>query len=139
MKLSSIHYIKELAKKTINSELKKLGTAQTKTAIEGVMHTVGLSSKEEAILFCAYFDKTCQGRSMDFEDVSHYFGCPTLDIMEMVPSVKSLLSKGYIVRARGLVDDSLANITRMNLVVEDSVFSAILGKAPVKHNPAKDW
>lgn len=51
MKLSSIHYIKELAKKTINSELKKLGTAQTKTAIEGVMHTVGLSSKEEAILF----------------------------------------------------------------------------------------
>ena len=56
MKLSSIHYIKELAKKTINSELKKLGTAQTKTAIEGVMHTVGLSSKEEAILFCAYFD-----------------------------------------------------------------------------------
>ena len=139
MKLSSIHYIKELAKKTINSELKKLGTAQTKTAIEGVMHTVGLSSKEEAILFCAYFDKTCQGRSMDFEDVSHYFGCPTLDIMEMVPSVKSLLSKGYIVRARGLVDDSLANITRMNLVVEDSVFSAILGNAPVIPKPAKDW
>lgn len=139
MKLSSIHYIKELAKKTINSELKKLGTAQTKTAIEGVMHTVGLSSKEEAILFCAYFDKTCQGRSMDFEDVSHYFGCPTLDIMEMVPSVKSLLSKGYIVRARGLVDDSLANITRMNLVVEDSVFSAILGNAPVIPKPANDW
>ena len=139
MKLSSIHYIKELAKKTINSELKKLGTAQTKTAIEGVMHTVGLSSKEEAILFCAYFDKTCQGRSMDFEDVSHYFGCPTIDIMEMVPSVKSLLSKGYIVRARGLFDDSLANITRMNLVVEDSVFSAILGNAPVIPKPAKDW
>lgn len=82
-----IQYIKELAKKLVNSELKHIGAAQTKAAIEGVMRTVGLSSQEEALLFCAYFDKTCQGRCMDFDDVSHYFGCSTLDIMEMVPSL----------------------------------------------------
>lgn len=125
MEKTCIQYIKEVAKKVINSELKRLGTAQTKAAIEGVMRTVGLTTNEEAMLFCAYFDKTCQERSMDFDDVSHYFGCSALDIMEMVPSVKSLLNKGYIVRTRGVRDDSLANITHMNLVVEDSVFSVL--------------
>lgn len=139
MEKTGIQYIKEVAKKVINSELKRLGAVQTQTAIEGVMRTVGLTSQEEAVLFCAYFDKTCQGRTMDFEDVSHYFGCSTLDIMEMVPSVKSLLSKGYLMRTRGADGDSLADITHMNLVVEDSVFSSIIGNTPVNARPAKEW
>ncbi len=139
MEKTCIQYIKEVAKKVINSELKRLGAAQTKAAIEGVMRTVGLSTREEAVLFCAYFDKTCQGRCMDFDDVSHYFGCSTLDIMEMVPSVKSLLNKGFLTRARGMREDSLANITHMNLVVEDSVFSAIIGNTPIVPKPASEW
>lgn len=139
MKRTSIHFIKEVANKVIDSELKKLGAVQTKAAIEGVMRTVGLATKEEAILFCAYFDKTCQGRSMDFDDVSHYFGCSTLDIMEMVPSVKSLLNKGFVTRTRGTRNDSLANITHMSLVVEDSVFSAIVGNTAIEPKPADEW
>lgn len=139
MEKTCIQHIKEVAKNVINSELKRLGAAKTKAAIEGVMRTVGLSTQEEAVLFCAYFDRTCQGRTMDFEDVSQYFGCPTLDIMEMIPSVKSLLKKGYLTRARGLREDSLANITHMNLVVEDSVFSAIIGNTPIVPKPASEW
>ncbi|MCQ2255087.1 MAG: ATP-binding protein [Bacteroidaceae bacterium] len=139
MEKTSIQYIKEVAKKVVNSELKRLGAAQTKAAIEGVMRTVGLATKEEAVLFCAYFDKTCQGRAMDFDDVSSYFGCSTLDIMEMVPSVKSLLSKGFLMRTRAYNGDSLADITHMSLVVEDSVFSAIIGNTPIVPKPAANW
>lgn len=139
MEKTCIQYIKELAKKLVNSELKHIGAAPTRAAIKGVMRTVGLASKEEAILFCAYFDKTCQGRVMDFEDVSHYFGCPTLDIMEMIPSVKSLLNKGYITRAKSMREDSLANITHMNLVVDDDVFAAVIGGTPIVPHPASNW
>jgi len=139
MEKKCIQYIKDVAKKIIQSELKKLGAVQTKSAIEGVMRTTGLTSQEEALLFCVYFDKTCQGRSIDLEDVSRYLGCSTLDIMEMVPSVKSLLCKGYLARTRGTDDDSLANIAHINLVVEDSVFSAILGNTAIEPKPAFGW
>lgn len=139
MERNSIYYIKEVAKKVKNSGLKRLSAAQTKAAIEGVMHTVGLHSMEEAILFCAYFDKTCQGRSMDFEDVSNYFGCSTLDLMEMIPSVKTLLNKGYLTRSHGLGNSIQANITRISLLVEDSVFLSVIGNSPVVLKPTFDW
>lgn len=141
MEKTSIQYIKEVAKKVNNSELKRLGAAQTKAAIEGVMRTVGLTSQEEVVLFCAYFDKTCQGRSMDFDDVARYFGCSTLDVMEMVPAVKSLLSKGYLMRTRGGSDssDSLADLMHINLAVEDTVLSSIIAGTPVCPKPANDW
>lgn len=139
MEKTCIQYIKEVAKKVINSELKHLGAAQTRAAIEGVMRTVGLATREEAVLFCAYFDKSCQGRSMDFDDVSRYFGCPALDVMEMVPSVEALLSKGYLMRTRSagnIGDDSLADIMHLNLMVEDSVLSAIIAGTPICPKPA---
>lgn len=139
MEKTCIQYIKEVAKKVINSELKHLGAAQTRAAIEGVMRTVGLATREEAVLFCAYFDKSCQGRSMDFDDVSRYFGCPALDVMEMVPSVEALLSKGYLMRTRNagnVGDDSLADIMHLNLMVEDSVLSAIIAGTPICPKPA---
>lgn len=139
MEKTGIQYIKEVAKKVINSELKRLGAAQTKAAIEGVMRTVGFATQEEAILFCAYFDKTCQGRTMDFDDVSRYFGCSALDVMEMLPAVKALLNKGYLVRTRGAEGDSLADITHMNLVVEDAVFSSIVSNTPVVPKPCNKW
>lgn len=139
MEKTCIQYIKEVAKKVINSELKRLGAAQTKAAIEGVMRTVGLATREEAVLFCAYFDKSCQGRSMDFDDVSRYFSCPALDVMEMVPSVEALLNKGFLMRTRSAGnagDDSLAGIMHLNLMVEDSVLSAIIAGTPVTPKPA---
>lgn len=138
MEKTCIQYIKEVAKKVINSELKRLGAAPTKAAIEGVMRTVGLATQEEAVLFCAYFDKSCQGRSMDFDDVSRYFGCPALDVMEMVPSIKTLLNKGYLMRTRSagnIGDDSLADIMHLNLMVADSVLSAIIAGTPICPKP----
>lgn len=138
MEKTCIQYIKEVAKKVINSELKRLGAAPTKSAIEGVMRTVGLATREEAVLFCAYFDKSCQGRSMDFDDVSRYFGCPALDVMEMVPSIKTLLNKGYLMRTRSagnIGDGNLADIMHLNLMVADSVLSAIIAGTPVSPKP----
>lgn len=140
MEKTSVQFIKEVAKVVAKSKLKNLETAQAKAAIEGVMRTVGLSTKEEVLLFCAYFDKTCQGRSMDFEDISHYIDCSTLEIMEMLPSVKTMLCKGYLKCTRNNgYDNSLATITRMNIVVEDTVFGAIIGNTPVVPKPATDW
>ena len=56
MAKTRIQYIKEAAKKLVDSKLQRLGAAKTQEIFKGVMQTIGLESMEEVYLFVAQFD-----------------------------------------------------------------------------------
>ncbi len=96
MSKKSIQYLKQAAGKLRDGKLKRLGTKELSEALEGLMATLGLDSKEEAILFSALFDRSCSGRSSDLDDVATYFGAAQLDVMEYVPALRCLMKKGFV-------------------------------------------
>ena len=69
MAKTSIQYIKEAAKKLVDSKLQRLGAAKTQEIFRGVMQTVGLESIEEVYLFVAQFDLTCRDRTSNMDDL----------------------------------------------------------------------
>ena len=101
MAKTSIQYIKEAAKKLVDSKLQRLDEAKTQEIFRGVMQTVGLESIEEVYLFVAQFDLTFRDRASNMNDLSNYFKCSSLDMIEYIPALKSLERKGLLVRRRG--------------------------------------
>ena len=73
MTKTRIQYIKEAAKKLVDSKLQRLNAAKTQEIFLGVMQTVGLESLEEVYLFVAQFDLTCRDRTSNMDDLSSYF------------------------------------------------------------------
>ena len=122
MAKTSIQYIKEAAKKLIDSKLQRLGEAKTQEIFRGVMQTVGLESIEEVYLFVAQFDLTCRDRTSNMDDLSNYFECSSLDMIEYIPALKSLERKGLLVRRRGRKE----NIFKQYFAVSDTVMAAII-------------
>ena len=98
MTKTRIQYIKEAAKKLVDSKLQRLNAAKTQEIFQGVMQTVGLESLEEVYLFVAQFDLTCRDRTSNMDDLSSYFECSSLDMLEFIPALKSLERKGLLVR-----------------------------------------
>ena len=131
MEKTCIQYIKEAAKKLIDSKLQRLGAAQTQAVLHGVMRTIGLESVEEACLFVALFDMTCRNENSNMDDLSRYFECSSLDMLEYAPALKSLESKGYLGR-RGRREP---NILKQDFVVCDSVMEAVVENRPVQTTP----
>lgn len=127
MAKTRIQYIKEAAKKLVDSKLQRLGAAKTQEIFRGVMQTVGLESMEEVYLFVAQFDLTCRDRTSNMDDLSTYFECSSLDMLEYIPALKSLERKGLIVRRSKRED----NIFKQNFAVSDAVMSAIIDNRPV--------
>ena len=127
MAKTSIQYIKEAARKLIDSKLQRLGGAKTQEILKGVMETVGLESMEEVYLFVAHFDLTCRDRVSNMDDLSNYFECSSLDMLEYIPALKSLERKGLLVRRRRREE----NILRQNFAVSDSAMAAIIENKPV--------
>ncbi len=118
----SIQYLKLAAGKLRDGKLKRLGTKELTDALAGMMSTLGLESKEEAIIFSALFDRSCAGRSSDLDDVARYFGAAQLDVMEYVPALKTLLKKGYVAQT----DLGECRLVRQNFMVTNYVIGCIL-------------
>ncbi len=133
MAKTSIQYIKEAARKLVDSKLQRLGAARTQEIIQGVMKTVGLSTPEEAYIFVAQFDLSCRDQASNMDDLAGYFECSSLDMIEFVPALKSLENKGFIVR-RGKRE---GNILRQNFTVSDTVMAAVIDNEPVKVKQVK--
>ena len=131
MAKTSIQYIKEAAKKLVYSKLQRLGAAKTQEIFKGVMQTVGLETMEEVYLFVAHFDLTCRDRTSNMDDLSSYFECSSLDMVEYVPALKSLERKGILVRHRRREE----NIFKQDFAVNDSVMAAIIENQPLKIKP----
>jgi hypothetical protein len=125
---TSVQYIKEAAKKLVDSKLQRLGSAKTQEIFKGVMQTVGLESLEEVYLFVAQFDLTCRDRTSNMDDLSSYFLCSSLDLIEYIPALKALEQKGLLVR-RGRREE---NIFKQNFAVNDTVMVAIIENQSVE-------
>lgn len=122
MSKKSIQYIKQAAAKLRDGKLKRLGTKELTEALDGLMATLGLETKEEAIIFSALFDRSCGGRCSDLDDVANYFGAAQLDVMEYVPALKSLMKKGFVAQT----DLSECRIVRQNFMVTNYVIGCII-------------
>ena len=127
MEKTSIQYIKEAAKKLMHSKLQRLGAPKTQEIFQGVMHTVGLESMEEVYLFVPYFDCTCKDDPSNLDNLTSYFECSSLDLIEYVPALKSLAGKGILVRCYGKEN----NIIKQNFCVSDIVMTAVIENRPV--------
>lgn len=128
MEKTSVQYIKEAAKKLVDSKLQRLGAAKTQEIFRGVMQTVGLESLEEVYLFVAQFDLTCRDRTSNMDDLSNYFECSSLDMIEYIPALKALERKGLIVRRRRREE----NIFKQDFAISDSVMAAIIENQSVE-------
>ena len=133
MEKTSIQYIKEAAKKLTSSKLQRLGAVNTQEIFKGIMQTIGLETLEEVYLFVAQFDLTCRDRISNMDDLSNYFECSSLDMIEYVPALKSLESKGFLVR-RGRRE---SNILKQNYAVRDAVMAAVIENKSILINPVK--
>ena len=133
MAKTSVQYIKEAAKKLVDSKLQRLGAAKTQEIFKGVMQTVGLESMEEVYLFVAQFDLTCRDRTSNMDDLSSYFECSSLDMIEYIPALKSLERKGLLVRRRRRE----VNIFKQDFAVSDTVMAAIIENQSVQISQIK--
>lgn len=127
MAKTSVQFIKEAAKKLVDSKFEGLEDANTQEALRGVKENVGLESMEEVYLFVALFDLTCRDRISNMDDLASYFECFSLDMVEYVPALKGLEHKGLIVR-RNKVEE---NIMKQNFAVSDGVMAAIIENKPI--------
>lgn len=127
MAKTRIQYIKEAAKKLVDSKLQRLGAAKAQETFRGVMQSVGLETMEEVYLFVAQFDLTCRDRISNMDDLSSYFECSSLDMLEYIPALKSLERKGLLVRRSKRED----NIFKQDFAVSDAVMAAIIDDQPV--------
>lgn len=127
MAKTRIQYIKEAAKKLVDSKLQRLGAAKTQEIFKGVMQNIGLESMEEVYLFVAQFDLTCRDRASNMDDLSSYFECSSLDMLEYIPALKSLERKGLLVRRSKREN----NIFKQRFVVSDAVMADIIENRPV--------
>lgn len=127
MAKTRIQYIKEAAKKLMDSKLQRLGTAKAQEIFRGVMQSVGLETMEEVYLFVAQFDLTCRDQMSNMDDLSSYFECSSLDMLEYIPALKSLERKGLLVRRSKRED----NIFKQDFTVSDAVMAAIIDNRPV--------
>lgn len=125
---TSIQYIKEAVKKLVGCKMKGLGATEAQEAFDGVMQTVGLDTREEAYLFAALFDLTLKDKTTNMDDLSSYFSCSYLDVIEYVPALKSLEAKGLIVR-RGRRE---SNIIKQDFIVSDAAMESVIGNQPVR-------
>lgn len=122
MEMKSIQYLKAAANKLRDGKLKRLGGKEVSAALDGMTLSLGLDSKDEAIIFAALFDRSCAGRCSDLDDLASYFGASQLDVMEYVPAVRSLEKKGFIVQT----DRRECRIGRQNFMVTNYVIGCIL-------------
>lgn len=132
MEMKSIQYLKAAANKLRDGKLKRLGGKEVSEALNGMMVTLGLDSKDEAIIFAALFDRSCAGRCSDLDDIASYFGASQLDVMEYVPAVRGLEQKGFIVQT----DRSECRIGRQNFMVTNYVIGCILENQKPNRNNA---
>ncbi len=131
---TSIQYIKEAANKLVNSKLQDLETAETQEILKGVMQTVGLETIKEVCLFVALFDRTSADNSSNMSDLSSYFSCSSLDMMEYIPVLKTLKQKGFIVPS----GRKKTTILAQEFVVNDSVISAVIENKPITIYPTNN-
>lgn len=122
-----IQLIKACASKLRGGKLKNLGGKEISENLEALRQQLGFQNVYEVMVFVAVFDKTCLSRCCDFEDLAGYFDCAQLDVMEFVPNVRSLLSRGML----SLWNPSVSDIFQQSFTVPSIVKACLIeGRVP---------
>lgn len=91
-----------------NSKLKVKRTQAFAAAEKRLCEYFG-TSKNATWMLCAiisyYFEHN--GHNCDFDDLSDFFNCPVMSVMEYKSDIEALLSKGYIRNASSIIDDKV--------------------------------
>ncbi|MGN1233704.1 MAG: ATP-binding protein [Candidatus Cryptobacteroides sp.] len=117
-----IQLIKACASKLRNSKLQRLGGKEISENLDALMQRLQLGNRGEAIVFTAMFDRSCSGRPCDLDDLASYFDCAHLDVMEYLPAIKSLCSRGIIT----LWDTNECDVTSQRFCVPAPVKNCLL-------------
>ncbi len=128
-----MQHIKVAANKLKGCKLKRLNSIEP--ILEQIKNEMFLSIKEEAMILVAILDRQCSNRSSDLDDLSGYFECSALDIMEFVPAIQSLSSKGYI-KADNINE---RDVTKMDFQVCPDVFCSIVTGEKINPVPSTSF
>ncbi len=101
---------------------KLLGLSEIEPTTKRIMKKVLLSTNEETILLISLIDRQCSGKTSSINNLADYFQCSSIEVMILLPALKSLLIKGYI-KAKG---QSQQDITTLEFSIHPDVFNAIL-------------
>ncbi len=122
-----IQLIKAAAAKVRDSKLRKLGSAESREALDALAGGLRMRSRGEAVIFAAVFDRSCTGNGSDLDDLARYFDCTQLDVMEYLPAIASLQGRGFIIQDNP--DESRR--VRKSYIVSNYVMDCILdGRMP---------
>ncbi len=114
------------------SKLKNLNKIDAN--IERVRKRIGLASKEEVMTLVAIFDRQCSEETTAIEDLSSYLCCSSLEAMTLVPTLNSLLSKGYIYAK----NTSEWDLKKKRFQLLGEVFNAIVDGGEICPTPVDD-
>lgn len=117
-----IQLIKAAASKLKDSKLARLGGKEISEILEALKNSLQLETREEAIVFTGIFDKSSGGRPTDMDGLADYFECSTLDMMEYIPAIKSLLNKGLI----SVWNEGECNVTKQDFEVSALVINCLI-------------
>ena len=125
--INAIGLIKTIANKLRNNKLENIHSVENEIAALGEYLS---TDQMQTIIFVAIFDRTSSGSTSDIDDISRYFECSTLDIVEHKRDFDKLLFSGLIEKAKNR-RECTANFTNADFRIPFVVFNAILCDEPI--------
>lgn len=119
-RLTLMQSIREAASKLKDGKLKRLNMVAP--ALHRISAELGFDCDEQAMVFVAILDRQCGCRNSDLDDLSNYFEITSLDVMQFVPAINSLITHGFLT----VENRSEALLTRKQFMVCPDVFYAII-------------
>ena len=124
---NAVGLIKTIAKKLRDEKLENIPSVENEIAVLGEYLS---TDQMQTIIFVAIFDRTSSGSNSDIDDISNYFECSTLDIVEHKKDFDKLLFSGLIEKVRNRRECTVS-FTSANFRVPSVVFEAILCGEPL--------
>ncbi len=125
--LNAVGIIKTIANKLRDEKLENITSVEKEIAVLGEYLGTDLM---QTIIFVAIFDKTSSGSNSDVDEISRYFECSSLDIVEHKKDFDKLLFSGLIEKVRRH-RECTASFTSASFRVPSVVFEAILCDEPL--------
>lgn len=112
-----------------NGGLKNVADAAA--PLEAIRQALGLDNQEQALMLVAILDRQCEQRETDIDDLSSYFGCSALEVMQYAPALLALEAKG----ATECTQDEDTPLAKRSYQLREEVFADIVEGREVKLLP----
>jgi hypothetical protein len=130
--LSILQLIKKIATQLKEKELMNLDTVTS--LLDELKNRLHLDTNKQVVAFIVIFDRMCGGRASDFDDMSHYYKCTCLEMMEYAADVEDMVKKGFACNN----DRTVHNISKKQYLIDEVLFNSIVENKPIKVTPMKE-